>query len=234
MMPSTSIHSGGTISNEASPLTSLLPLPRTTSSPVGFPIFDSDAFALAWVEVGERLRKSLRNGGCSAADAQDIAQDTAEALLLHKIGFTNASDLYPYAVRTAWNAYRDEIRRRQPTADLSEAEDLLAPTDVPATVEAHMALDAIATACRALTVHQRDVLLGCTSGTKNRRNSVRDNVLRYRLRKKLLSLVAGLLTALGVLSTAAPLISFSVDTSQTASERPRIGREDTTKSLQPT
>jgi hypothetical protein len=147
-----------------------------------------------WPEVSRRLTQCLRARGASSALTEDVVQETALRALQARVTFTSADDLMRWARVVAGRLVVDAHRRRRFITD-AELPDRAAPDDVLRQVQGRLALEAVGGAMRILSPAEREALLDADPlhAPNSRREAVKLNVRRHRVRVGLRSVVDGIL-----------------------------------------
>lgn len=149
-----------------------------------------------WPEVAPRVARHLRQRGVAPADVDDVVQETGVRVLTTRPGFTDAEDLYPWARTVAWRLAIDAGRRRR---HLEPIETCDVPDDH--TVERIVAGRLTLAAVREQLGHLSDAdrqALSVAPGGRDRREAVRLAVRRHRARARLLALVEGVASVIGI------------------------------------
>ncbi|HSH59407.1 MAG TPA: sigma-70 family RNA polymerase sigma factor [Acidimicrobiales bacterium] len=151
-----------------------------------------------WPEVARRLAALLRRRGVDPATSEDIVQEVATRVLLHRVPFDGADDLSRWAATVARNLAVDHFRAQRHFIE-EPPEDRPAAVELASIVEQRMTLDAVREELGRLAAPQRAAVLShlTSPAIGNRREDVRLAVQRHRARAHLKRLLKGLVGVLG-------------------------------------
>ncbi|MDQ1394781.1 MAG: hypothetical protein QOG64_40 [Acidimicrobiaceae bacterium] len=146
-----------------------------------------------WAEVEPGLIRMLRRRGVSAADAQDIAQETAYRAVSRNELFEGVEGLRRWSAVVAWRLTIQMARRRR-RLGWEPVPDKTSPVDVGRVVEGRLALERVVSAMGGLRPRDRSVIAESAAGPAtptSRKEAVRLGVERHRARQRLLALCEG-------------------------------------------
>lgn len=156
-----------------------------------------------WPRVATHLQKMLRAKGCSAADADDIVQDVALRLLVHRADHGQPDHVLAWSRTVASRLHLDLIRAatRRPTISSEVLLDCPHWGNLSEQLEHRTALDAVLAVLQVLIPAELQLLNSAHAGRTGRPPA--DKVRRFRLRQRLKAATAGLLAVGLVLFGAA-------------------------------
>ena len=150
---------------------------------------DSDALALHWAEIEERLLRSLGALGCSSEDAADVIQEVAVRAIRSRVSCTGPDDFMRWGSTVARHLYIDGIRRRSRERLHAEVPELPSG-DVEGEVQARVRWGAVQQLLVDLPTEDLRSLVEPQPGS-GRREQTRLAVRRRRLRQRLLAATGG-------------------------------------------
>ncbi len=161
-------------------------------------IHQSSHLADVWPEVARRLAALLRRRGVDPATSEDIVQEVATRVLVHRVPFDGADDLSRWAAKVARNLAVDHFRAQRHFIE-EPPEDRPAAVELASMVEQRMTLAAVREELGRLAAPQRAAVLShlTSPAIGNRREDVRLAVQRHRARAHLKRLLKGLVGVLG-------------------------------------
>lgn len=154
------------------------------------------SFADLWPRVVPVLRARLRRRGVPASCLDDVLQETALAAWRGGVAFHDEAHLLAWATTVSRRLAIGDYRRRRRLESGEPLETIV--DDLEAQALARLDLGRVLTAIGDLSPQERIDLVATAPTQVDRKEAVRVNVRRHRARQKLLLLVGGLGSALGL------------------------------------
>jgi hypothetical protein len=142
--------------------------------------------------VGDRIRRYLGSRGVRAVDIEDVCQEALARAIQHHVPYATPDALLAWCLRVARNLHVDDIRRTERHRLLAVVEDRLG--DVEEDALGALRVQAVLDAFAELSEQDQAILASRTT-PRDRRESNRMAVQRFRARSRLRNILGGALAA---------------------------------------